>query len=414
MSTRIDYRPAVVVMNLQYTGLGIARALGGSGVDVWGLGVDDTLIGSRSRHCRFVRYPNPASEPRAALEFFRAFAKRFERPPLLLPTGDLDLEFLLANRAEIEANYVLRLAPTAVLERVLDKSRLAAAARDIGIACPIEVRVSRAQDLARARAAIELPCIVKPAVASRWLHDAILAALRSRKVVTFDRWDDLERFYQHISRFDPEMLIQEYIPGTDEDLAIFGSYVAPGGEPFRYFTAHKILQAPPGSGTGIVVQAVPIPEIVETSKALLATLDFSGISEIEYKRDARNGRYVLIEINTRHWDQHALGAAVGVNLTRGLYADLVGEPVPTMDQNPQPVSWIAEESYLVGLKYTLRGTGYPLRQYLRPLRNRKAWATLAWSDPQPTAQLARRVLGEYWSGAVAATRRLLSRPTEKS
>jgi predicted ATP-grasp superfamily ATP-dependent carboligase len=255
---------------------------------------------------------------------------------------------------------------------------------------------------------------VKPAVTSRWRHDAILAALRGRKVVIFDRWDELEQFYEHIARFDPEMLVQEYIPGTDEDLAIFGSYVAPGGEPSRYFTARKILQAPPGSGTGIVVQAVPIPDIVETSRRLLATLEFSGISEIEYKRDARNGRYVLIEINTRHWDQHALGAAVGVNLTRALYADLVGDPVPAMVQSPHAVSWIAEEGYLVGLKDALRGTGYPLRQYLKPLLGRKAWATLAWSDPRPTGQLARRVLAEYWRTAATVTRRLFGKPAETS
>jgi predicted ATP-grasp superfamily ATP-dependent carboligase len=296
-----------------------------------------------------------------------------------------------------------------VLERVLDKSRLVAAAREIGVACPTEVRVTRASDLERARAEIELPCIVKPAVTSRWRHTAILAALRGRKVVTFERWDELAAFYEQISKFDPEMLVQEYIPGTDEDLVIFGSYVASGGEPLRFFTARKVLQAPPGSGTGIVVQAVRIPEIVATSKALLATLGMSGISEIEYKRDPRNGRYVLIEINTRHWDQHLLGAAAGVNLTRALYADVVGDPMPAMEQDARPVSWIAEEGYLVGLKDTLRGKGYPLRQYLRPLRGRKTWATLAWSDPRPAAQLARRVLGEYARGAAAVTRRLFGR-----
>jgi predicted ATP-grasp superfamily ATP-dependent carboligase len=410
-NTHIDYRPAVVVLNLHYTGLGVARALHGTGVEVWGLSFDDTFIGNHSRHCRFVRYPNPASDPRNALEFFRAFAARFERPPLLLPTRDLDLEFLLANRAEIESRYVLRLAPTEVLERVLDKSRLVAVARELGIACPTEVRVTRAADLERARDAIGLPCIVKPAVTARWRHAAILAALHGRKVVTFERWEELTDFYEQISKFDPEMLVQEYIPGTDEDLAIFGSYVAPGGELLRYFTARKVLQAPPGSGTGIVVQALPIPEIVRTSKALLAALGMSGISEIEYKRDPRNGRYVLIEINTRHWDQHLLGAAAGVNLTRALYADLVGDQVPPMEQDARPVSWIAEEGYLVGLKDALRGRGYPLSQYLRPLGGRKTWATLAWSDPLPSAQLARRVLGEYARGAAAATRRLfVTRP----
>jgi predicted ATP-grasp superfamily ATP-dependent carboligase len=264
-------------------------------------------------------------------------------------------------------------------------------------------------DLQRVQQEIPLPCIAKPVVASRWRHAAILRAVRGRKVVVFDRWSDLSAFYEHVASFDPEMLVQEFIPGTDEDLTIFGSYVGPDREVVRHFTARKVLQAPPGSGTGIVVQAAPVPQIVATSKALLAALDYTGISEIEYKRDPRNGRYVLIEINTRHWDQHMLGAAAGVNLTRALYDDLVGEHVAPMDQDARPVSWIAEEGYLVGLQDALRGAGYPLRQYLRPLWGRKTWATLAWDDPRPSAQLARRVLAQYTRGAKSFARGLVAR-----
>jgi len=390
---------------MHYTGLGIARALRGT-ADVWGLSFDDTFIGNRSRHCRFVRYPDPASQPEAALAFFRDFAARFERPPLLLPTRDLDIEFLLLHRTEIESRYRLALAPTPVLERVLDKSRLAAAAREIGIACPVEVLVKGPADLARARDEIRLPCIVKPPVTSRWRHAAILAALRGRKVVTFDRWDELTTFYHDIARFDAEVLVQEYIPGADEDLAIFGSYRSSDGGLIRYFTARKLLQAPPGSGTGIVVQAIRVPQIVDSSKALLEKLGLTGISEIEYKRDPRDGRYVLIEINTRHWDQHMLGAAAGVNLTRALYDDLVGAPVAAMEQDARSVAWIAEEGYVVGLLDAVRGTSYPLRQYVAPLFGRKTWATLAWDDPRPSLQLARRVLAEYARAARAAARHI--------
>ena len=74
---------------------------------------------------------------------------------------------------------------------------------------------------------MELEPVINGTHAAR-LADA-LWKLRGRKGMTFDRWDDLERFYEHISRFDPEMLVQEYIPGTDEDLAIFGSYLGRGG-----------------------------------------------------------------------------------------------------------------------------------------------------------------------------------------
>jgi predicted ATP-grasp superfamily ATP-dependent carboligase len=89
------------------------------------------------------------------------------------------------------------------------------------------------------------------------------------------------------------------------------------------FTARKRLQYPPLAGTGVVVEALPIGEIVAPSKSLLAALQFHGISEIEYKRDTRDGTLNLIEINPRHWDQHGLGTAVGVNLSEAACRDML-------------------------------------------------------------------------------------------
>jgi hypothetical protein len=54
---------------------------------------------------------------------------------------------------------------------------------------------------------------------------------------------------------------------------------------------------------------------------------------VELKRDARDGRFKLMEINPRLWQWHGLAAACGVDLPRIAYADLVGTSPPdgTMD-----------------------------------------------------------------------------------
>jgi predicted ATP-grasp superfamily ATP-dependent carboligase len=150
-----------------------------------------------------------------------------------------------------------------------------------------------------------------------------------------------------------------------------------------------------GVGHGYRGASLPVPDIVEPSIALLQSLAFAGVSEIEYKRDPRSGRYALIEINPRHWDQHTLGVASGVNLTHAMYADLTGASVPLMEQNRRPACWIAEEGYLIGLRDVLLGRGYPLRQYLSPLRYPKSWATFSLRDLRPFLRLLRRVAGDY-------------------
>src|SRR5690606_13885703 len=132
----------VIVLNMHYTGLGVARALRDTGAEVWGLSFDNNFIGNASRYSRFSLYPDPAQDSTATLAFLAEFRQRFEHPPLIVPTRDLDIDFLLKHRSEIESHYLLPFPPTPVLERILDKSRLFEAARGIGIVCPQEVRVS--------------------------------------------------------------------------------------------------------------------------------------------------------------------------------------------------------------------------------------------------------------------------------
>ena len=55
-----------------------------------------------------------------------------------------------------------------------------------------------------------------------------------------------------------------------------------------------------------------------------AALGFHGISQVEFKRDPRDGRYKLMEINPRLWQWHGLAAACGVDLPRIAYCDLLG------------------------------------------------------------------------------------------
>ena len=70
--------------------------------------------------------------------------------------------------------------------------------------------------------------------------------------------------------------------------------------------------------------------MVEQGLRLLAALGHTGLSQVEFKRDARDGVLKLMEVNPRLWQWHGLAAACGVDVTRIAYEDLTGErPAPT-------------------------------------------------------------------------------------
>ena len=48
----------------------------------------------------------------------------------------------------------------------------------------------------------------------------------------------------------------------------------------------------------------------------LRELGFHGIAQVEWKRDPRDGRQKLIEVNPRLWQWHGLTGACGADVTQ--------------------------------------------------------------------------------------------------
>jgi predicted ATP-grasp superfamily ATP-dependent carboligase len=207
-----------------------------------------------------------------------------------------------------------------------------------------------------------------------------------QKVLRVDSFEQLASSYARFSDLDARVLVQEWIDGGEEDLSIFGSYCAEGGEVVAAFTARKRLQYPALAGTGIVVEAVPQPDLYEPSTRLLRAAAFRGISEIEYKRDRRDGRLYLIEINPRHWDQHGLGTKVGVNLSEALYRDSTGQDRRFMTQTAGHRLWIAEAEYARHVARCLTGRA-PVRDLRFVLGPSHTWALFDRFDQRPFMSL---------------------------
>ena len=56
-----------------------------------------------------------------------------------------------------------------------------------------------------------------------------------------------------------------------------------------------------------------IPELEQYGSVLLKEIGYYGLSEVEFKKDPRDGRYKLLEINARTWLWHSLAIRCGVD-----------------------------------------------------------------------------------------------------
>jgi D-aspartate ligase len=376
-------RPTAVVMNLFYTGLGIARSLGERGVRVIGLTAHRDAPGNCSRYLRAHRCADSVASPELLLDQMVALGRQIGHRSVLFPTRDGDLVFLDRFRGQLEPYFRMVIPTHEALDVCLDKWKTVRAAAHAGVASPKTWVVHSEADLARLEAEIAYPCVIKPVAAHHWRGVRNWQLVGARKAVGAMSSEELHSEYTSVARANASVLIQECIPGGDDALVVAACYV---DRQFRFqagFNIQKLVQTPAGFGTGCIVQTTHHPELIERSAGLLRAMNFSGIAEVEYKRDPRDGQYKLIEVNPRPWDQHRLGAACGVDLMYLAYCDHAGLPLPTTTRTPESYKWIAEDTFLLAALRLCWRRERGVAALFRNARGRRVYGVWSARDPLP-------------------------------
>jgi predicted ATP-grasp superfamily ATP-dependent carboligase len=400
-----------VVMNMYYTGLGIARALGQRGIPVVGLTAQRGVYGNFTRFAQVVRCADSKEEPAELLRQLLEIADVLGQRPVLFPTRDHDLMFMDRFRAELEPRYLLVLPSAAALARSGAKSETARFAERAGVPAPRSWVVERDEDVRAVAAAITFPAVLKPMAAHHWRSANNWQLVGARKAIVVNSSEELLREYELVSRADRRALIQEAIPGADDCLIVAACYIGRDGTFHAGFNAQKLVQDPPGFGTGCVVQSIQRPELFERTTRLLAAMEFTGIAEVEYKWDARCREYKLIEVNPRPWDQHTLGRASGTDLILAAYRDHAGLPPERQAPTFTTRKWIAEDVFLMAALRLLWRRQSGIGELFRQARGRRIYAIWSVSDPLPfVAYLVRFLPALIGAGARAIGARLVSRP----
>jgi len=265
-------------------------------------------------------------------------------------------------------------------------------------------------ELLEAAEQICYPCVVKPVFSNNWRTKNRWEVVGGRKAIGVASRDELLSEYAQVSAADPCALIQEMVPGGDDQLFIAACYLDQDGRAIASFTAQKLLQVPAGFGTGCIVQTTDRPEVVELALGLLRSMRFSGIAEVEFKYDTSSRQYRLIEVNPRPWDQHSLGRAAGVDLIHIAYCERTGLPLPQIRPADAGYRWIAEDVYLTTALRLLWNRDPQIRQLYNLAKGKRTYGIWSSSDKWPfiryMATFVPQLIGVALRGIGAAFQRL--------
>ena len=404
----------VFVMNPYYSGLGIARSLACAGVPVYALTCDRNTPGARSRYFAGIyEVPDGRDQPERLRDRILQIRRQHEQRPVLFPTRDFDLLFLHEHRNALGAAYRLPQPEGASLVRTMDKYELAQVAASVGIPTPATAVVGSMDELERLMPGLRFPLVIKPRFAEHWRRNGLWQRVGASKAIIVGTPEELRSRYCALSALTPELLVQTYVSGLDADIAVCCCYISQGGELLGHFTGRKLKQNPPLVGTGSVVEATEVDEVLALSLRLLRALGHRGLAEVEFKYDSATRTFFLIEVNPRHWDQHELGTLVGVNLSLIAYQDMTDASVRSVQpayRTGQQYKWVAERELLLGIADSLsherrrqsglsalRAVGTVLREAAALLRGERVFALMRLRDPMPSLLMCLRLLADGWN-----------------
>lgn len=300
--------------------LGVVRSLGRHGVPVW------VLTGSHAiaRYSRFATrgFSWPGPEDPRALEYLLDLAEQHGlRGWPIFPGGDAEARFIALHHSALGQSYRVITPAWDTLRWAADKSLTYRLAAEIGVDCPRTFRPQIREDLERIDC--PFPLILKPT--SRNLNNAFTRA----KAWRVDNAGSLLALYDKAATMvgAESVLVQELIPGNGSCQFSYAA-LSDGGIPIASLVARRRRQYPIDFGfTSTFVESIENPTVEILARRFLKATSYSGLIELEFKYDQREGKYKLLDVNARTWAWISLGGKAGVDFPWLMWKLAAGEPV---------------------------------------------------------------------------------------
>lgn len=383
--------PAVVLC-LTATGLTVARSLNAHGVPVVGVDGDRFQIGHHSRAVGKRIVLSCQKQPDILLENLISYARMSSSKPLMLAAGDDELQYISRFAEQIKEYYVI---PDSYNPKfsglMLDKIKFYQTCEELGAEIPVTFYPQNIDDVADAARRIAYPAIIKPGFGHAWRE-----RFKGKKVLEVFSADEMINCFTEYGMAPKEMVLQEVVLGTEDNIAVFGGYFDRQSEPVSVFTARKTRQYPPMFGSASLCESLWYPEVSEMSIDLVQKMGYNGICGTEYKWDPRDNKWKLMEINFRPTLWFAITRASGVDIVYDAYLDLLDLPVEKkIGTQKDGVLWQYLVRDMVSSYSYLRKKELSRKSIRQFMRLKKEYAVLSLQDWRANIFYPLYVLHEY-------------------
>ena len=368
-------------------GLNLIRPLGFAGIPVVVASPDPHAPALASRYCAGRCLLPPLHLREAMAETLLAAGDRLasafgHRVPLFYGNDDY-LNLIYAFRDELAQRFLLILNEPSVARALIDKDCFESLARDRGLAVPRTLAWDEAGPYALARA--EGPVLVKPKVKLDWDNSPVyLHLLGGRgKARVFESGREVVE-HPLAARYHDQLTFQEFIPGDDRQLWSFHGIADESGALLAGFVGHKLRTFPSLTGMSTFLEMTQNEDVAAAGRRVVAQVPLKGVFKIDFKQDAVNGRFYVLEINARYNLWHHMAARNGINLPQVAYDYLVYGARPESARYRTTFRWLCFSlDYRAYRELAARGKLGCIGWLYSLLASRKVYDLFSWTDPAP-------------------------------
>jgi predicted ATP-grasp superfamily ATP-dependent carboligase len=368
--------PGALLLGSDFKALGVARSLAGHGVPVM-------IVDDLPRSAWFSRHVAKRFRWRGAMwgapfvEYLMRLARdhRLEQW-VLFPLQDETVETVARHAQALAASYRLVTPPWEKLRWAHDKRLANQLATQAGIGIPRTWYPATETELDAI--AVNFPVIVKPTTSIRLQY-----ALGHKALPASNRTELVQQYRAARAVLEPDaIMIQEVIPGDGRSQWSVAAFCLKG-RAIASMTARRSRQYPYDYGlSSTFVEAIEMPHLIQLARRLLEPLQLSGMLEVEFKRDARDGQDKFLDLNVRPWGWHTLSIASGLDFPYAQYRQALGESIDLA-----PPRYGGRWRRLItdipaGIQEIRQGWSTP-SAYLRSLCAPAVGSVFDWRDPLP-------------------------------
>jgi D-aspartate ligase len=369
-------RPAVILGG-GINALGIVRSLGKAGISLIVIDTDLKAPAMRSRYGRKILIST--LEGGELLTQLLELAKQFADPLILFITEEKTIRTVSKFREQLESSFEIRLPPHERLMQLMHKQGFQELGEAVSAPIPKTVRLQHPDDLVQAEV-LTFPCVLKPSE-KNYEYGA-----RFKKAYKVGNLDELKKWYLEIHPVMADMVVQEWIEGSDSEIFFCLQYIGKDGEVVASFPGRKIRSWPIKIGGTASCTAAweHEKELNETTKTFFNQVGFTGMGSMEYKRDERDGKFYMIEPTVARTDfQEEVATINGINIPLAAYRYECGlNPVDAKAVNP-PLIWRDPQAD----RWAFEEGGQVIDESSKDFAVRDAY--WRWRDPMPWIDLMR-------------------------